>query len=253
MGTRRPGKRGSDDLRLLAHAASPGGPGRVAVAWTLAGGVTAGGLLVAAVTLSGELSSSLASSTTTILFTLGALAGLVHGSLLGYLARPLDRPRSEALSALALSFLMLLPAVPLAWMASVFVALSAASIRSGDVGLLAGAVAGWTVAVVICAWGAVEGWRAFRRAFVRWPERRTGTLITVGVLAVLGLVFFLDRPVIWGTDLQVRGIGAVLLALGATIWIAFPIVLASLHLLHRLTDGRRLMSPASPVEPMSRT
>ena len=128
-----------------------------------------------------------------------------------------------------------------------------ASIISGEIGMQLGAVAGWTGALLVCAWAAWEGWRSLARAFERWPERRAGTLIMLGILAILGLSFFLNRPVIWGTDLQVRGMGAIILALGATIWIGLPVVLGTLHVVHKLATTRTHADSNTSLEPDPRT
>ena len=82
------------------------------------------------------------------------------------------------------------------------------------------------------------GWRGARRAFARWPERRLGALILAGILAILAVGFVLEQPALWGTDVQVKGLGALILALGATVWIALPVVLAVLHGAHRLFGDR---------------
>ena len=50
---------------------------------------------------------------------------------------------------------------------------------------------------------------------------------------VLAVLFVHYRPGIWGTDLRVTGIGALILALVSTIWIALPIIVVLLHYLHR--------------------
>lgn len=215
--------------------------GRVAATWCLGGGITAGGFLVAAVTFSGSLSSSIAASASTVLFVLGASAGFVHGAVLGYLGRDLTRTRRQIVRGLGVAALLVLPAAPVAWLMAVLVAFTSASVASGQASLMAGAAVGWAVSVGVCAVAAWEGWHALSTAFSRWPERRTGTLITVAVLAVLTLTFFRERPAIWFTDVHVTGTGAVILALGATVWIAFPVVLGVLHTAHRIHD--RLRSP----------
>ncbi len=213
--------------------------GRVAAAWCLGGGITAGGFLVAAVTLSGSVSSSIAAPASTVLFALGASAGFVHGAVLGYLARDLTRTRSEVAEGLGVAVLLLLPTAPVAWLMAVLVAFTSASMASRQVSLIAGSAMGWVVSIGVCALAAREGWNALGTAFSRWPERRTGTLITVAVLAVLTLTFFRERPAIWFTDVRVTGPGAVILALGATAWIAFPVVLGVLHTAHRIHDRVR--------------
>ena len=236
----------SPDLRHL--------PGRVALAWTLAGGVTAGGLLVASVTLSGNLSSGLAPTGTTLLFVLGALAGLFHGGVLGYLARDLDRPRGESLRSLIHGTGAALLAAPFAWLFTFGIAFTDAALAQGELSSILVVAFAWLAGGALCLWAAREGFIALRRAFLRWPERRYGSLITAGVLAILTLEFLTERPEIWGTDLQVRGLGAVILALGATLWIALPTVLAVLQGVHRLVGDSWFGPEASAkTEHLNRT
>lgn len=213
-------------------------PGRVALAWALAGGVTAGGLLVVAMAISGPPRVGASPTAAITLFGLGMLAGVVHGGALGYLARDLSRPRSEALMSLALALAVLVLITPLAWLITLYIALSPTFLADGAVLRTAAVGLAWLAGMAICGWAAWEGWRGFGRAFVRWPERREGALILAGVLAILMLQFFMDRPLIWGTDLQVKRPGAVILAFGATIWIALPAVLVGLHLIHKLVGDR---------------
>jgi len=51
--------------------------------------------------------------------------------------------------------------------------------------------------------------------------------------AVLATAFVTVRPQIWWTDVRVAGVGALILAFGATVWIALPVVIAGLGLMHR--------------------
>lgn len=245
---------GSRDASASKRQRDEHTPGRVALSWTLAGGVTAGGLLVASVTLSGSQSSGIAPTSTTVLFILGGLAGLFHGGVLGYLARDLGHPPSRAVRSIALAVLSLPLTAPLAWLVALLIALTSAFLARGGVVPVMGVVAAWFLSLGLCLWAAWEGFRALKRAFLRWPERRAGTLIVVGILSILVLKFFLDRPEIWFTDLQVKGLGAVILALGATIWIALPVVLAALHLLHRFLGDRWFAGEhPSSMEPIQRT
>ena len=208
-------------------------PGRVVVSWGMAGGLAAGGLLMALLTLTGQQSAGASFSTTTILFLLGAPAGLIHGGLLGYVGRPSLDARKRALGSLGLGSVMAIPGMVIAWLVALWVALSAGAVALGDFFLLMGVTVGWLAAGLICAWATLEGWRALRNALRRWPQYRLGTVVLLAILVVLIPTFLSERPEIWFTDVRVTGIGAVGLALGATIWIASPVVIVGLHLAHR--------------------
>jgi len=72
-------------------------------------------------------------------------------------------------------------------------------------------------------------------AWQRWPDLRIASIVISVVFAVLATVFVTSHPQIWWTDVRVTGAGALILALGATIWIALPVVVAGLSLMHRVT------------------
>lgn len=211
--------------------------GRLTLSWGLAGGILAGGLLLLTASTAGEVSP--APAATLVLFVLGALAGLVHGAALAYLARSPGRGRREAVGSVGWALLAFLPLAPLAWFVALHVALTPPFWTRG-LPAMGGVVLSWLVAAAVSGWAAWEGWTGLRRAFLRWPARRAGATLLSLVLAVLAVSFLRTQPTIWGTDLQVRGMGALILALGATVWIAFPVVLALLHGVHRLLGDRLL-------------
>ena len=192
------------------------------------------------------ISSSVAPGPVGVLVTLGGLAGLVHGGLLAYMARNLDRRRAETLTTLLLAAVVAVVLSPLAWFVALHLALTLPFLDRGVFAVM-GVGASWILGSAICLWAAWEGWTAFRRAFARWPERRVGSVILTAILAVLATLFVLERPALWGTDVQVKGVGAMILALGATVWIALPIVLAVLHGAHRILGDRFFPDPDSNV------
>ncbi|HSM36150.1 MAG TPA: hypothetical protein VK837_07130 [Longimicrobiales bacterium] len=207
-------------------------PARIVVAWTLAGGLVAGGLLVASVALVGG-SSEHGSMTVTPLFVLGALAGFVHGAVFGYLGRYPHESRLDALRSTTRGLLVAVPAAAVCWGLAIMIALSPAFASSRRWDLLGASGLAWLAGIGVACWAAYEGWRRMRRVFARWPEHRVGTLILLGVLTLLMSRFYAEHPTIWGTDLRVTGVGAFVLALGATIWIALPVVVLTLRLAHR--------------------
>lgn len=204
--------------------------GRTAVLGAMAGGVSMGGVLVGAMTLAGRLSGHGVFETASALFIIGAFLGLLHGVVLGYLGRPTGVSRKQAGSDLARAFLFAIPGISVAWLTSIWVAMTLVAAYTGRPAALVGAAIGWVAAGAILAVAMVHAWRALKNAFARWPERRPGALIAAASFAALLLIFLADRPEIWGLRLRLTETGAVLLAALVAIWIAGPIVTLALRL-----------------------
>lgn len=228
-------------LQLLG--ASGWGSCRIALAWATSGGVAAGGALVAVITLGGGMSSGTAPSVSLILFLMGASAGLVHGSLFGYIARDLKRSRSEALRGILAAVVLAVPSLVVSWIAALWISLTAAAVRpAATFGTRVGVGIGWLIGLALFAWAAYEGVHALIRAFRRWPEYRIAAPVLSVIFAVLAVRFLTTRPEIWGTEVRVTGVGALVLALGATVWIAFPVAIALLYGGRKLLAGARASS-----------
>ena len=212
-------------------------PGRIVVSWSMGGGVVAGGLLVAAMTLANRLSSSGVLQLSLLLFVLGAGAGLAHGGLLGYLGRDPARTRTEVIGVLIRALPWAIPGLMASWAAASWISLTAAVVRGSVVGIpvVGGLLIAWAFGLLVCGWALLEGARGMIAAWRRWPDLRVASVVISVVFAVLATVFVTSHPRIWWTDVRVTGIGAFILALGATVWIALPVVIAALGLLHRLT------------------
>ncbi len=204
--------------------------GRVAVFSAMAGGVAVGGVLVAAMTLAGRLSGNAIFATATALFAIGALLGLVHGAVLGFLGRPSGVTPRQAGHDLGRAALYLVPGLAVSWLAAIWVAMTLVAFYTGRVGPVAGAAAGWLAAGTILAATGVQALRALRNAYVRWPERRAGTVLAAASFAALLLLFVSDRPEIWGMRLRITEVGAVLLASLLAVWVAGPLVTLALRL-----------------------
>ncbi len=212
--------------------------GRVAVLSAMAGGVATGGVLVAAMTLGGQLSGHALFMNATALFIVGAALGLVHGAVLGFFGRPADTSVRQAGSQLALAALYALPGLAVAWLAAIWVAMSVVAAYTGSVGAMAGVGLGWFAAAAILVVAAVQAWRALGNAFARWPDRRVGSLLVAASFAALLILLLADRPEIWGIRLRVTETGAVLLAAFVALWIAGPMVAVALRLVRLLPSGR---------------
>jgi hypothetical protein len=140
--------------RTDTDARDTGMTARVTVAWTMAGGVTAGGFVVAALTLAGRLSGNGVLLAAAGMFLLGATAGFGVGALLGWFGRPADVTREEATRGLFMAALWALPAVALAFLVAGWVAMTVVVLFAGNLlpALFAGAA--WLAGVAM-VFGAV--------------------------------------------------------------------------------------------------
>jgi hypothetical protein len=214
--------------------------GRTAVLGAMAGGVGVGGVLVGAMTLAGRLSAHGLFETASALFIVGAFLGLVHGVVLGYLGRPTGVTRQQAGSDLSRAILFAIPGLSVAWLTSIWVAMTLVAAYTGRPAALVGAAVGWIAAGAILAVATVHAWRALRNAYGRWPERRAGTFLSAASFAALLLLFLADRPEIWGLRLRLTETGAVLLAALLAIWVAGPLVTLALRLARAVPFPRPL-------------
>lgn len=208
--------------------------GWVTVMWSTAGGIVLGGLLVALMTLSGQLSGHGLFMTSSGLFVIGALLGMAHGVMLGFLGRPEGVARQRAARDVGMGAVYATVALPFAWVVAMWIALSMPAAYTGRLPALMGVGAGWVAGSFVLAVAGVAGWRALRNAWARWPERQVGTVLVGATFASLLVLFLMDRPEIWGLRLRVTETGAVLLALAGTFWVAGPIITLALRMLARL-------------------
>lgn len=219
--------------------------GRVAVTWTMAGGLLLGGVLVALMTLSGRLSGHGIFMTATGLFVIGALIGAAHGAALGLLGRPAGVPRHEALGALGRAALYAVPGATVAWLLTVWIAMSAVASYLDRVGPLALVTVAWLGGAVVVAMAARFGVGALRNAYARWPARQLGTVLVAASFVALLLVFLADRPTLWLLRLRVTEVGAVLAAATLAIWVVGPLVTVALRLAPELPGRPRLTARVS--------
>lgn len=209
-----------------------GSCGRVTMSWTAGGGIAGGGILVGTLTIAGYVSPGLQLLAAPVLFLIGAFLGAVHGGVLAVAGRPESMSAGRATRRVLAACLLAVPLLGPAWVVTAGISLTAALVVEWRPvwGLLC--AGGWVLGGGVCAWAAHEGWPALRRAYGRWAEARLGASLVAGHLVVASAVLVKTRPEIWGTDLRLNGLGAVLLALVLTIWVGFPLVWAILHLAH---------------------
>lgn len=222
-------------------------PCRIVLSWGMAGGLVAGGFLIAAATLTGRSSGSAIQSMTVLMFGLGAAAGMTHGALLAYLARDPSRSRGDVIRDLLRSLTWTALGLTISAVAALWISLTATVLEgSGSPWLPTLAVVlAWVYGIAICGWAAWEGLQGVLWAYRRWPQFRTASLATSVVFAALLTSFLAFPPEIWFTELRVNNLGAVFLAFGASVWIALPVAIGAFGLLHR----RRVNATAGLAQP----
>lgn len=215
--------------------------GRVTVATTMVGGLLTGGVLVSGLTFAGRLSGNGAFLTATGLFVIGAVLGLLHGAVLGYLGREADEPAAHALRSVGRGALYALLFGAFAWLLTVWVALSTPAMYLGRTAPLVLVALAWVATVFVVVWGIGEGVRALRFAYARWEDRILGTTLVAATFGALLVLFLADRPELWLIPFRVTETGAVLLAGFATLWIAGPTITFALRVLRELPGTHRLV------------
>lgn len=211
-----------------------GRPGKAAVSWAAAGGLLVGGFLVAAMTLTGQLSGHALLLTCTGLFVVGAVLGFSHGAVLGWLGRPPEMSRKEAAGSIAFGAAYAVPALLVAWLLAGWIAMTSVALYGGQTAPIIGCGVAWLAGLGLLAVAAEQGWGCLRCAYGGWSNARVATLLVAALFGGLLAVFLAEQPQLWGLELQVTTVGAVLLALAATLWLAGPLVTVSLALLERL-------------------
>ncbi len=208
--------------------------GRVAVSWAVAGGILLGGFMVALLTLTGRMNANGLLISSTLLFTLGGLAGFIHGGALGYLGRGPESTRKQALAALALAALYTIPFMAAGWVATGWIAMTIMALYTKTLTAYTGMVIGWVAGAVGVAAAVMLGWRALRQAYARWPDAAIGTGLVAASFAGLLVNFLAVRPTLWGIGVQVTDVGAVVAAALISIWIVGPAVTLALVVVRRL-------------------
>jgi hypothetical protein len=201
-----------------------GTTGRTAVTWAVAGGVGLGGFVVGLMTLSGNLSGNGLLVTSMALFIIGAALGFLHGSVLGLMGRPVELSWRKALGTLGLAALYTIPALAVGFLVAGWIAMTPIALYTHKIGAIAGCIVAWVVGAILLITAAVSGVTSLRAAYARWEERRYGTVLVAASFAALLILFLAERPVLWGINLRVTEVGAVLLALSMTLWFVGPMV-----------------------------
>lgn len=210
------------------------------VSWTVGGAIAFGGVIVGVLTVSGMVSPGFHLLAAPVLFLLGALLGGVHGAVLAVVGRPRTLERGGAFRKALWAVLVAVPALFPAWIVTAGISLSAALVKEWHLWWAILTLGGWVSGLAVCAWATREGWRAIRRAYARWPESRAGSVLTALILVVACFASLRMEPELWGTGLKLNGVGALILALAATLWVGFPLVWVTLRIVHEYRHPRHV-------------
>jgi len=214
-------------------------PGWTVLTWTIAGGIMTGGVWVLVLEATGAVDPIRAGSLAGFLFFFGAAVGAAHGMVLGMVGRPEGRSLAWAAGSAAIGLFLTIPALAGGWVLSHAIAEVPATQALGGLSAMASSSLFWGIGAAICFLAAFEGFRALVNAYHRWPDCKAGSILLIVILGVLAFQFVRTEPALWGTEIQVTGFGAVLLALGATIWIGAPMIVVALMVAHRLHEDRQ--------------
>ncbi len=226
----------AESIRSPSLSLDIGLPGWTVLTWTIAGGVMTGGAWVLVLEATGAVDPVRAGSLAGFLFFFGAIVGVAHGLVLGIVGRPHGRSVTWAMGSAAIGLFLTIPALAGGWVLSHAIAEVPASNPLGGGSALAASGLFWGIGAAICFLAAFEGFRSLRNAYKRWPDWKVGSILLVVLLGILAVQFVSDQPALWGTEIQVTGFGALLLALGATIWLGAPTIVVALMVAHRLHE-----------------
>jgi hypothetical protein len=211
---------------------------QLAVVWTAAGGVAAGGL-VPVLLLAGRMHTDAAAAAALLLVTAGGVLGAVHGAVLGYVGRHAGNEVVVRLRDRVWAVIATLTALAAAAGLTQWLLMSTVLIRAGRgwgwLPLLAGIAAG----LGIGALATIRGWRSLEIAYLEWPRHRLGAMLLAGSFTVLCLSFLVLQPAVPGTSVQLPVIGWIIVAALATIWVAAPAVILALRFDSARAHGRR--------------
>lgn len=126
-------------------------PGAVFLSWMIAGGLLAGGFLVAYGTMTERMSGRALLHTAGGLYIAGALIGAILGGAMGMFGRPTRTTPRQAVSEQLVALLFALPALFVAFVITGWIAMTVVAISLGAVLPLLGVAAAYLVAFAAVA------------------------------------------------------------------------------------------------------
>lgn len=167
-------------------------PGAVMLSWMIAGGVLAGGFLLAYETLTERVSGHALFYTAGGLYLVGSVLGMVLGGALGMFGRPVEMAARRAFRDQLLALLYALPALFVAFVVTAWIAMTVVAVTRGEVLPLVGVSVAYLVgflavgvAIKLGWFGARQAWERFtrgagrlRRLRIVWDEEEDDTART---------------------------------------------------------------------------
>ena len=142
-------------------------PGAVFLSWMIAGGILAGGFLVAYGTMTERMSGRAILYTTGGLYIAGAVIGGVLGGAVGMFGRPFRMAARRAFRDQLVALLYSLPALFIAFVITGWIAMTVVAISLNEVMPLVGVSIAYLVAFVAVGVAIRFGWFGARRAWER--------------------------------------------------------------------------------------
>ncbi len=146
------------------HSIGLGRPARVAVSWSMAGGI----LAVLPVAVLDWVGPHTLIPGTGNLFLFGAVIGFVTGAVVGACGRVRGRSVREAARSLCLGMVLAVPCLAAAALAAFWISMTAVAEYVDAVTAYAGVASGWLAGGLVIAWAVIEGLIALRTLLARW-------------------------------------------------------------------------------------
>lgn len=220
-------------------------PGRIVISWTMSGGILFG-MVGTLLTMAQQLPGYDFFVTLTGVFGFGAVAGLVHGFVLAIFSRARDTSFASSFKHAIVGVLYSFLAVPVAYLATLWIGFAFYYQLDPTVGLLVGAAIGGWIGLAVLVWTAWETWRAIRIIVSAWPD----FVVVVGIVGVVFLVlvwFFTSfYPYVFQGNYNLRQ--AIFLAGGISVLAVGPLTTLAFVGLRRIIKIQKLIQKLEEVE-----
>lgn len=159
------------DLLRDAFLGEGGAAGRVVLSCGLSGGIVAGGIVMAAMALTGRFNPGFQLLVAPIVFILGTVLGVLEGGLLALAGRPRGTTAGCCARRTFLGLLVLLALLPVSWLVSSAITVAAALVVEVRPSLVVVASGGLLVGLAVSAWAMAENLALLRAAWGRVKGR----------------------------------------------------------------------------------
>jgi hypothetical protein len=140
------------------------------LSWMIAGGVLAGGFLLAYETLTERVSGHALFYTAGGLYLVGSVLGMILGGALGMFGRPVEMAARRAFRDQLLALLYALPALFVAFVVTAWIAMTVVAVTRGEVLPLVGVSVAYLVGFLAVGVAIKLGWFGARQAWERFTR-----------------------------------------------------------------------------------